>query len=627
MTENLYDINLLLENADTFESAKKDLKSKILDDPSIRHDPATIVVADDTIEVTLWQVLLNLFLLSFYEGSHLRIYKSDLFLKSYISGDDLNNTFNYFLTRIKKDGNDFEFYRNSIFKVLNEIDDFSKKSNILIGITIDFLDFLDAEMNDPDAKNLFGVEIPHGLQFNEIEKIFSNKGKELENYFNNHPNRNLSPLTRSKTGINFKQATQTLAFVGLKPTFDGKVIPKCITSNFLKGLTCIEDWLIICKGARLALATNYKMVRVSGYLTRKLSLLMLDHWHDDNIEDCGTKHYVEYHIENDRKLKMINGRNYYDIIDGKADYDHLKTIDADNDKNLIGKTIALRSPITCTSKHVCRACYGNYLSRINKNINTGLVSVLLLTNVLTQRLLSAKHLLATNTDKVEWGDDFNRAFVVNMDSVYFTEDERVEIIIPVPTEDDYDEDEDGYKISSFDINFQDEKKIVHFDSPVNLYIPEELIPNKKSEDNTFKLSSDSLGIDNIVFKFIPHNNMLSKSLQNILDLIESSNHLGITDYNDLANTFANLLIENGMDSIDSVHAEMIARRLLTDTETGKPVDWSSDIIKPYTINRVSKMVLKSPISSSLSFERIPEQLSSLETYSKDEKSIMDALFN
>ena len=236
-------------------------------------------------------------------------------------------------------------------------------------------------------------------------------------------------------------------------------------------------------------------------------------------------------------------------------------------------------------------------------------------------------MLATNTDKVEWGDDFNRAFVVNMDSIYFTEDERVEIIIPIPTEDDYDEDEDGYKISSFDINFQDEKKIVHFDSPIDLYIPEELIPNKKSEDNTFKLSSDSLGIDNIIFKFIPHNNMLSKSLQNILDLIESSNHLGITDYNDLANTFANLLIENGMDSIDSVHAEMIARRLLTDTETGKPMDWSSDIIKPYTINRVSKMVLKSPISSSLSFERIPEQLSSLETYSKDEKSIMDALFN
>ena len=88
---------------------------------------------------------------------------------------------------------------------------------------------------------------------------------------------------------------------------------------------------------------------------------MIDTWHDVSIEDCGSKHYVKYKIDTDKKLKMIDGRNYYDLINGKADYDNLKTIDV-NDKSLIGKTIALRSPVTCLGNHpgghICKTCYG-----------------------------------------------------------------------------------------------------------------------------------------------------------------------------------------------------------------------------------------------------------------------------
>ncbi len=625
-----FDFNQLAQDPGKYESEKDALRQAILKDFSVRHNECVAIVADGKVKMTLGQAMLNFFLLSFYEGRGLEITKKDLFVKKAISANDLKDYFNMVLARIKEGGKDFEHYRRSVYRVLNETSDISTKSNPLAGNTIDFLDFVQMEVDDPeDVVPLSTVKIPHGLQYNDIEKIFKKNGDDWHKYFNAHRERNLSPFTTSDTGINWKQATQTMGFVGLKPAFDGTVIPKVITGNFIHGLDNIEDYYIIATGARLALSTNYKMVRKSGYLTRKLSLLMLNAWHDDSDEDCGTKHYIEYHIENANKLKMIDGRHYYDIVDGHADYEHLKTIIAKNDKSLVGKTIALRSPMTCAHHdHPCRTCYGSALSSINKNLNTGLVAVLLLTNILTQRLLSAKHLLATNTDKIDWGEDFDAAFIVNMNSISFNnEDQRIEISFDRPNEDDYDEDNDGYAVKSFDIKFGDEKKLVHYESPTELFLNEKYVPKKQHEDDAIiKLDSNAVGNDEL-FKFVPHNNELSKSLQNILDLIEASDHLGVTDYNDLVNTFADLLIDNDMSGIDSIHAEMIASRLVTDNATGKAIDWTQDVIPPYTINRVSKIVLNSPVSTSLSFERLGDQLSNIETYLKDDESIMDALYN
>ena len=91
MAKNIFNINLLLKNTDDFEQAKNDLKTQLLQNISQRHDMGTIIVEDAQLDLTLGQILLNLFLLSFFEGSNLKIYKSDLFLKDAISGDDLND--------------------------------------------------------------------------------------------------------------------------------------------------------------------------------------------------------------------------------------------------------------------------------------------------------------------------------------------------------------------------------------------------------------------------------------------------------------------------------------------------------------------------------------------------------
>jgi hypothetical protein len=172
------------------------------------------------------------------------------------------------------------------------------------------------------------------------------------------------------------------------------------------------------------------------------------------------------------------------------------------------------------------------------------------------------------------------------------------------------------------------KKAVEIQSPVKLFINPELLPveKMKDDDTEISLNSKAVGEDKYVFKFQVKNNELTKSLQQILDLIESNSHLGIKNYHDFVNKFADLLIENEMDYIDSVHPEMLAAVLIRDEITGKRLDFSKEKLNPYTIYRVSKSVMSAPLAVSLAFERINDQLVDANTYEKDEVSMMDNLF-
>lgn len=385
--------------------------------------------------------------------------------------------------------------------------------------------------------------------------------------------------------------------------------------------------------------TNNKYVKRSGYLNRKLSLSNIDHYHDNSIKDCGTNYVVRYTIDNEKKFKQIIGRHYYEMKPEsenttkkfyKISEDtngELKTITEENKNDLIGKIIALRSPVTCASKCTCATCYGRNLSEVNKNVNTGLVAVNKLTEPLTQKLLSAKHLLSTKTDKVEWGENFEDAFAVNMNAVYFNDNE-VTISFKKPNSDELDEEEEMYWTDKLSITFAGSKKAIEYVSPVKLFINNKLLPAEKMADDEEEITVNSKSWDEeeYVFKYQPKNNEITSSLQRILDLVESNDHLGIGDYSTFVNKFNDLLIENEMDGgIISVHAEMITAVLIRDPETNKKLDFSKDN-DDYVIHRVSKSVMSGPLAVSLAFERLNDQLVDLNTYEKDEVSMMDYLF-
>jgi hypothetical protein len=626
-SEKVYNFNTIFETREYYEEIKNELKEQILADFSSRNKPAKIFIGNKVTDATLGRVLTNLLLMKSLVGTGYKVVDhTDLYDYPSVTESNLAKYFNRLLEKCRNDvGTDYEEIRQLVFDTLCELADLSGELNVLAGNTVSFHDFVRLySEDDSEFKELLNQKLPEVVQFDEIERIFNELGTRIENFFLKRTDTELHPFVLSGTGINKKQFTQAIGIIGLKPDIDGNVIPVPIGDNYTKGLSNLENYFINAKGTRKALITNSKMVRKSGYLTRKLSLALVDRYHDNDLHDCGTTHFLRYNVDHPKKIGMIAGQHYYDINDNGEAQAELKTV-GKNDLFLLGKTIALRSPITCAGKHVCKTCYGSELSEINRDLNTGLVAVLLLTNPLTQRLLSAKHLLTTNTDKVNWGDKFLEFFSVHMNQIFLNDPDH-SVIIDKKTIIMDDEDEDlpyTEKIAVYIGN----KKLFDFNSPLKLFLDEDAIRmcSDDAEETVIKLEGNMFR-EEPVFTFIVKNNELTKSLQQILDLIESSGHLEVETYDEMASLFDSLLIENGMNFIKSVHAQMIASVLVREKETEKKLDFSKKQLDDYKLVRVSKAVMNAPLSVSLAFERINEQLIDLNTYLKDEESLMDYLY-
>lgn len=357
-----------------------------------RKEIVTVSLSGESIEMTLGKLMVNLLVMRIYADTGVMPVKEDLFMEDSMKQETLEKYFNKIVRKFRnlEEPLDYDILRKEIAETENEMTDMSSENNPKVGNSISYRDFIKLECEDPEAYELFHPTVKPGA-YSDIEAQFKREGDREFKYFEEHKEAELHPFVAAETGVNKKQLTQMIGFVGLKPDMDGSVIPVVISDNFLKGLAGLESYFINCKGTRKALTTNQKQTRKSGYLTRKLSLSNIDHYHDNNIKDCGTKHFVNFIVSSERKLKQIIGRHYYVIDDqGRKVSDELHTVTPES-TDLVGKHIGLRSPVCCCGKHVCATCYGRELSEINKDINTGLAATLKLTEPLTQRLLSAKH--------------------------------------------------------------------------------------------------------------------------------------------------------------------------------------------------------------------------------------------
>lgn len=363
------------------------------------------------------------------------------------------------------------------------------------------------------------------------------------------------------------------------------------------------------------------------------------------VSDCGTKHLVAYDVTSKQVLKKLSGK-YYKLSNDPNE--ELKLLNFDTDKDLIGRTIYVRSAVTCAlgGNKVCAKCVGA-TAVTNQDIADGLSAFESeeITKEVNQKILSSKHLLNTNSEVVKFNSDFYKFFTIiggeinpivneNMNvpniedyAIYVDPDDITKI-------EEYDEDslyntmiENGRFYIRNIVDSEEPDILIQSDGEKEIFISEDASSMLKSGNGLIKF--EDLDDDVKLFEVTIMNNELTKPLYDLMHLLNRQNKDQITETIDsISNKLLQLIIEAGIGA-SVVACELIINRLIRSEENiYKRPDFSKDKVEPYTILTVSKSLEKnsSPLIG-LSFQNIKRQLLSNEMFEdRDETSYIDELY-
>jgi len=589
------------------EILKRVMDYILVPDHVSEHKACTCTI--DGTEMRLGKLVPNLFFLRILQKYGIPIEASDFF--DFVEAKQLENYINKISEKaeVYKDNIDLETLKAELTKSIVELSDFTVKVNTLVGITVNLSSLGQLAARNPKIKELLNFTIPEGLELNDIEKTVDEHVKAINEILKKEESV-YRPLLLGGA-VNARQLGQTFVNVGLKPDIEGNVIPEPVNTSFIRGLRGRQDFKTCAIGARKALVISHKQVRNSGYLSRKLLLLAGETQLDTTCECCNTKHFLPVDFKTEDVYKRFVGRY---TSDGT-----LITEDPEQMKSFIGRTVEMRSPITCASPTgICKKCYGD-LWKFNVEYNIGIISVLLLTNQLTQMLLSSKHLLMAKTEKIEWSPEFERAFSIDKNEVY-PNLETTKIAIAVS--DVYEDDEGDLFTNRFSAKVANKKVVIT--TPKKMFLNKEDAKKFETEPKEVQLYVDN---NESCFFMKTRNIELGSTLAALIDLLQKPSHGGFdNDWVGIANSFIDKVSESKL-TLMAVHAEVILRCLVKSIETERFPDWSQDEAPAVFVDYVSNAIMNSEeLSTSLSFEQIKKQLNNVKTYEKTKAGIYDPLF-
>lgn len=459
---------------------------------------------------------------------------------------------------------------------------------------------------------------------------------------------------RANEAINPRQFKEASLNIGTKPNGMGTVYPYIIDKSFKTGgVNDPLSYFIESSTARAAQIMSKTNVGDSGNFARLLGLNNTDTILNLNrAYECMSRHFMKYEIKTSKHLSMIKNR-YYRFNPLGMEY----LVD-DKDTSLIGKTIYMRSPMTCASNSagngICKKCYGD-LYYTNLNINVGKLAAEILTSILTQILLSAKHLFETKIIKIQWNEEFSDFFDIDINSIKLSDgicdDAMLKkytlIIDPEDVILDDDEEEQSYSDDEDAININDtisyNEYITKFiiRTPVGeeiefgsqdqdpLYISNELnkIIRKKASNANGKVNIplSALG-DDILFFIKINNNEISKTMNDIIKLINNAQSIEGKTKDEVLQTLVDLVIEGGLN-IDSVHLEVILSNQIVSAESIiKKPNWNDPYVQ-YRMLTLNQALTNNPsVVVSLLYKDLGRTLYNPLTFTKNAPSFFDLFF-
>ena len=289
--------------------------------------------------------------------------------------------------------------------------------------------------------------------------------------------------------------------------------------------------------------------------------------------------------------------------------------------------------------------YGD-IAYTNADINPGEFAAELVSSQLTQRLLSAKHLLETKIDEIVWTDGFFDIFEVQDNEIKLIPDINVkgatlEIdpndIILENEDDDYSDNPDiilyNEYVQKFTIhgNNKDVKINKEISSAAGdaLYISNTLNSIIKSKaipvDDKIVIPLSAL-VDKTIFYIKIKNNELSKAMETLKDILDKNGVTLRMDRNQIMQAYIDAAIDGGI-TMAAVHGEiLIMNQIRAADNILETVDWSEPHA-PYQVTTLRRALMYNPSATiTLSYQDLSKVLYSPLTFKKRGVSFLDLFF-
>jgi len=525
---------------------------------------------------------------------------------------------------------------NIIDDCLHKLLDINEFSMFLAN-TINLEDFVILMNEDPRFNECIHANIGKDVPLDEIKNVGMDYTMEAVERIKQSKH-GLASFFRAQEGINTKQFKEFGINIGTKPDGMGGIFPTVVNTNFLiGGVNDLLSYHIESHSGRLAQIIVEDNVSDSGYFARLLGINNIDSFnHEDPNYDCGTRNFVPVTITR-KNIRLYNSRFYRMTPNG------MEYLLKETDTHLFDKTIFLRSPMTCRSHveghGICYKCYG-HLAYIVRLINAGKIAAELMSSELTQKMLSAKHLLEAAVRALIWSTGFVDYFIVDWNNLKLKPDvdfTNCKLVIAANTIwiDSEEEDEMSGEmreyIPNFHIQLSDGNRIqiktadcndLFLTADLNNSIREYGIPGDNHEIliDLDKLKGLPLfSVDNI-------NNDLNDTLNKIRKTINHKDTTEGFNMQQILETLLHNLGEGGMH-LSSVHAETIISNQIRSTDfiLDRP-DWSVPNQK-YRILALKTALTNHPsISVTMAFEGIKAALYNPLTFKKNKPSFLDLFF-
>lgn len=265
-------------------------------------------------------------------------------------------------------------------------------------------------LSDEKIKDIVDTPIPEQYGTKVAEELYNEKAKKFNAMMtDDQVNRDYALWLMFKSKVlNLNQTAQFFMAYGTRADTDNKMFKHVINESSLSGLKSAKDYFTESASAKITESYNNQLVGTVQYFARRMRLNNMGFVHKHK-GDCGSSVKMSMYIEKGW------GRNFIDkevYVDGKV-----IMVTKHNCSEIENKSILFRSPMCCLHDDgVCEACCGRatkYPWQYMPDNSIGAYAKTKLMSQITQKVLSAKHLIKTLTMLLQMTEDAAECFKVN----------------------------------------------------------------------------------------------------------------------------------------------------------------------------------------------------------------------